>query len=150
MNAIELLKEDHNKVRKLLKQLSDTTDRAVVKRQELLDKIEQELSVHTQIEEEIFYPAFHEAGKKEHEKIFYEAHEEHRVVDDLLLPDTKETKPDSVQFSGRVKVLKEVVEHHANDEEKEMFPMAEKLFSADELQNLGQQMAERKKQLMQH
>lgn len=149
MNAIELLKDDHNKVRKLLNQLTETTDRALTKRKELLDKIEQELSIHTQIEEEIFYPAFHKAGRKKHEKLFYEAQEEHRAVGAMLLPNIMETKPDSNQFSGRAKVLKEVVEHHANDEEEEMFPMAEELFSSDELQELGQRMAERKNELLQ-
>lgn len=65
MNAIDLLKKDHETVKGLLERLSSTTERGVKTRVELLHKIEQELMVHTDIEEEIFYPAYKEAGKKE-------------------------------------------------------------------------------------
>lgn len=63
MNAIELLKHDHEVVKKLLTELSDTTERAVKKRTELLRRIELELTQHTAIEEEIFYPALPRAEK---------------------------------------------------------------------------------------
>ena len=56
-----------------------------------------------------------------------EAKEEHRTVDSLVLPDLKQTSPSSVEFAGRAKVLKELLEHHIEEEEKEMFPQAAKL-----------------------
>jgi hemerythrin-like domain-containing protein len=146
-DAIELLKADHKNVRRLLKELTDTTPRAAKKRPELLDKIEHELKVHTALEEEIFYPAFKAAGGAEHEKINYEALEEHRAVDELVLPDLKETDPATHKFSGRAKVLKELVEHHADEEEKEMFKKAKNVMSTEELKSLAEQMLVRKEEL---
>jgi hemerythrin-like domain-containing protein len=147
MNAIELLKADHVKVKQLLEQISDTTERAAKTRTELLKKIEMELRVHTALEEEVFYPALREAGGKEELKMFHEAKEEHRAVTALVLPDLLETEPGSVEFSGRIKVLKELLEHHIEEEESEMFPDVSELLGEEELTNLGQKMADRKKDL---
>jgi len=81
-DAIALLKEDHEKVRELLGELEETTSKATSRRQTLLKSIEQELKIHTKIEEEIFYPAFRDASLKEDDKkLYYEALEEHHVVD---------------------------------------------------------------------
>lgn len=147
MNALELLKEDHDKVRDLLEQLVNTSERAEKKRPDLLAKIAKEMQVHTQIEEEIFYPAFKKASGKQNDKMYYEAHEEHHAVEDLALPDLKKADPGGTQFSGRAKVLKELIEHHAKDEEEEMFPQARKTMSARELEELGEKIQARKKEL---
>ncbi|HBO9678563.1 TPA: hemerythrin domain-containing protein, partial [Pseudomonas aeruginosa] len=93
MNAIELLVHDHETVKKLLNELSETTERALKKRSELLGRLELELVLHTAIEEDIFYPAIRESGGKEELKMYYEAKEEHRTVDSLVLPDLKRTRP---------------------------------------------------------
>ena len=149
MNAIELLKNDHQKVRGLLGELAETTNRASKGRTELLEKIALELKVHTQIEEEIFYPAFREAGEKsEDEKMFFEAMEEHRAAGDLVLPDLQATDVNTDQFGGRAKVLKELIEHHAQEEEKEMFPRARELLGLEALRELGKRMQARKEELM--
>lgn len=148
-NAIELLKSDHETVKKLLSQLMETSNNAERTREKLLHKIEKELEVHTKIEEEIFYPAFRKAGKKDDEPMVYEAREEHRAVEDLVVPDLDKTDLGSQEFRGRAKVLKELVEHHIEDEETEMFPRAEELLSADQLAQLGKEMAELKASLMQ-
>lgn len=147
MNAIELLKADHEKVKQLLTEISETTERAVKKRAELLSKIKMELSIHTTIEEEDFYPAFKEAGAKDELKMYYEALEEHRAVESLVLPDLLNTEPGSVEFSGRIKVMKELLEHHIEEEEQEMFVTAAKLMSEEQLQTLGKQMEEKKNSL---
>ena len=147
-NAIELLKSDHDKVRQLLDELTNTTERATKKRMELCGQIAKELEAHTTIEEEIFYPAFKKAGGKEDVTLIHEAKEEHRAVDKLVLPDLQKTEPGSLEFSGRAKVLKELVEHHADEEEEDMFPEAKRLFSKDELADLGERMAQRKQELM--
>ncbi len=147
-NAVQLLEDDHQKIRKLLSQLTESTTRAKKKRQELLTKIEQELKVHTSLEEELFYPAFKAAGNAEHKKVYFEAIEEHRAVDDLVLPDLQKTDPASEQFSGRAKVLKEMVEHHADEEEQGMFKQARKSMSRAELQELGESMAARREELI--
>lgn len=149
MDAITLLKKDHQLVRRLLGELESTTSRAAKKRRELLDKIEVNLKAHTTIEEEIFYPAFKDAGKKsDDDKMYFEALEEHRAAGDLVLPDLLSTDVGSEKFSGRAKVLKELVEHHAGEEEKEMFPRAKKLMSKDELAALGEQLQARKDELL--
>jgi hemerythrin-like domain-containing protein len=148
-NAIDMLKEDHDHVRRLLAQLSETTARAAKTRPDLLKKIATEVQIHTRLEEEIFYPAFREAGGSDHEKMFFEAKEEHRAVDDLVMPDLQKTDPASETFSGRAKVLKELIEHHAEEEEQEMFPEARKSLSGEQLVELGERMAERKKELKQ-
>jgi hemerythrin superfamily protein len=148
MDAIKLLKADHKAVRDLLSELADTTPRATKKRAELLGKIRVQLKAHTTIEEEIFYPAFHASGNKsEDAKMFFEALEEHRAAGDLVLPDLLATDVSSEKFSGRAKVLKELVTHHADEEEKEMFPRAKELFDKKQLDDLGEKMAARKEQL---
>ncbi|AZV26866.1 hemerythrin [Pseudomonas syringae] len=140
MNAIELLKTDHEKVKGILNQLSESTDRALKKRAELLDKLELEITIHTQLEEQILYPAFKEAGGKEQDEMYYEAKEEHRTVDSLVLPDLKSTDPSTPEFAGRVKVVKELLEHHIEEEETEMFPQAKKLLGNAKLEELGKEM----------
>ena len=140
MNAIDLLKADHEKVKSILSQLSESTDRAVKKRTELLEKLELEVSIHTQLEEEILYPAYKAAGGKAEAEMYYEAKEEHRTVDSLILPDLKGTDPTSPEFAGRVKVIKELLEHHIEEEETDMFPHAKKILGKAKLDELGDQM----------
>lgn len=149
MDAITLLKTDHDTVEALLTELAESTPRGVKKRTELLSKIRVELKAHTTIEEEIFYPAFKKHGdKSDDDKMYFEALEEHRVAGDLVLPDLLATEVASEKFSGRAKVLKELVQHHANEEEKDMFPRAKKLMTKEELSKLGEQMTTRKAELI--
>ncbi|MEO8746128.1 MAG: hemerythrin domain-containing protein [Rhodanobacter sp.] len=148
MDAITLLKKDHDAVEALLSDLAESTPRALKKREQLLEKIRVELEAHTTIEEEIFYPAFKDRGDKSDDAaMYFEALEEHRAAGDLVLPDLLSTAVDSEKFSGRAKVLKELVKHHADEEEKDMFPRVKKLFTKSELAELGEQMAARKAEL---
>jgi iron-sulfur cluster repair protein YtfE (RIC family) len=142
VDAISLLKQDHQKVRQLLKRLvSNGTE-------DLLEEIEDALRVHTQIEEEIFYPAFKEAVESQKdEHLYYEALEEHHIVD-LVIPEIKASTEGSEQFDAKAKVLKDIVEHHAEEEEKEMFPKARKAIGAARLRELGEELQDRKQQLM--
>jgi hemerythrin superfamily protein len=146
-DAVALLKADHDKVRELLDELEQTADKDGASATELMETIQQELKVHTQIEEEIFYPAFRDAAsKKEDSKLYYEAVEEHHVVD-MVLPEIDTSASGSPEFAAKAKVLKDLVEHHAEEEEKEMFPKAKKLLDKDELVSLGERMAQRKSEL---
>jgi hemerythrin-like domain-containing protein len=143
-DAIALLKQDHKTMRGLLSQLEDAEGR---ERLSTLKTIEHELKVHTKIEEDIFYPAFREAAEKEDDtELYFEALEEHHVVD-LVLPEIKETDPDTDEFPAKAKVLKDLVEHHAEEEETEMFPRAKKLMGRAQLMELGQQLADAKASL---
>jgi hemerythrin superfamily protein len=146
-DAIALLKEDHKKVKGLLGDLEKSSMRGGPRAQKLVAQIDKELTIHTTIEEEIFYPAFRDAVRsKDDKKMYYEAKEEHHVVK-LVLPEVKEGGMAIEEFAAKCKVLKELVEHHAGEEEKEMFPEARKVLSRAELQDLGDRMAARKKQL---
>jgi len=145
-DAIALLKQDHKNVRALLKKLESAEEGD--ERLELFSQIENELKVHTQIEEEIFYPAFHHSAEGEKdEHLYYEALEEHHVVD-MVLPEIRQTDENSDEFAAKAKVLKDLVEHHAEEEEGEMFPKARKLMDSRELKELGQQLEARKMELM--
>ena len=105
--------------------------------------------MHAAIEEEIFYPAYKQVvGEGDKEALYFEALEEHRAVSDLVLPDLMSTDPETDRFSGRAKVLKELIEHHAREEENEMFPVAERLLGGELLDQLGQAMSLRKAELM--
>jgi hemerythrin superfamily protein len=147
-DAISLLKADHKKVKGLLDELEQTTERAVKKREKLLAQIETELRVHTDIEETIFYPAFRDAvQKKEDREMYFEALEEHHVVK-MVIPEMKETDAGSEQFGAKAKVLKELVTHHAKEEEKEMFPEAKNVLDKDQLLALGEKMEARKAALL--
>jgi hemerythrin superfamily protein len=143
-DAIALLKQDHAKVRELLGQFENATG---ARRQKLLGQIATELKVHTTIEEEIFYPAYREAArKKEDKKLFFEAVQEHHVVD-MVMPEMNDgASPE--ELKAKAKVLKDLVEHHAEEEEKEMFPRARKTMDKEELKSLGEMMARRKEDLM--
>jgi hemerythrin-like domain-containing protein len=144
LDAIALLKQDHEEVLSLLDSLEEATG---ARRQKLLGQIEQELKVHTTIEEEIFYPAFQAAArKKEDQKMFYEAVHEHHVVDQFL-PEVR-NGANNEELKAKAKVLKELVEHHAEEEEDEMFPRARKVLGREELRELGRRMQERKNALM--
>lgn len=148
VNAISLLKADHKKVKGLLEELESTTERGAAKRKKLLTQIETELKVHTTIEETIFYPAFRDAvRKKEDREMYFEALEEHHLVK-LVLPEIASTDPSSEPFGAKAKVLKELVTHHAKEEEREMFPEAKKVLSEEELEQLGERMKARKDELL--
>ncbi|MFJ2690597.1 hemerythrin domain-containing protein [Pseudomonas sp. NPDC087336] len=140
MNAIDLLKADHERVKGILSQLSESTERGLKKRADLLAKLEMEISIHTRLEEDVLYPAYKEAGGKEQDVMYYEAKEEHRTVDSLVLPDLKVTDPSTPEFAGRVKVVKELLEHHIEEEETTMFPQAKKLLGKAALDELGEKM----------
>ena len=149
MNAIELLKQDHETVRRLFAELRSTPKQSADRRAQLLEQLAREIQVHSALEEEIFYPAFKQVvGEGDKEALYFEALEEHRAVGDLVLPDLLATDPGTDRFSGRAKVLKEMIEHHVREEESEMFPAAEQMLGAERLQQLGQSMSARKAELM--
>lgn len=143
VDAIALLKQDHEKVLGLLESLEKATG---ARRAKLLGQITKELEVHTTIEEEIFYPAYREAArKKDDQTMYYEAVQEHRVVESYL-PAAAEGQNDE-DLKAKAKVLKELIEHHAEEEEKDMFPRARKTMEREELRELGARMEARKREL---
>jgi hemerythrin-like domain-containing protein len=118
MNAISLLEEDHRKMKKLLSELESTTERGVKTREELFATVKEELTVHETIEEEIFYPALKEHPKTK--EITLEAYEEHHVVD-MVMAEIEGVPYDDERLVANIKVMKENIEKHIEEEEKEMF-----------------------------
>lgn len=139
MNAIELLKQDHDKVDRLFQKVKATEEE---KHKELFEQIKQELEVHTHIEETIFYPKIKE--EKELEDIVLEGIEEHHQVK-MFLRELSNLAGDSEKFEPKLTVLIEDVAHHVMEEEGEMFPKIEKIFDAATLEDLGKKMEEEKK-----
>jgi hypothetical protein len=142
MNALTLLKDDHDRVKKMLADGEETTERAEVGRKELFAKLKEEMLIHERIEEEIFYPAL-----KQHPKakdIVLEGFEEHHVVDEIM-GELEATDVTDDTWGAKFKVMKENIEHHIEEEEGEMFDKARSVFSADELETLGERMLELKK-----
>ena len=150
MDALTLLEQDHQKVKKIMGELEKTTERGVKTREELFDKLVQELTVHEKIEEQIFYPAVKErATSKKLAELVAESYEEHHFVD-LVKAEIEQTPFDSEEWGAKFKVMMENIEHHAFEEEEgKMFPKVRRAFSKDELEDLGTQIAELKEQLMQ-
>lgn len=143
-NAITMLKADHATIKRLLRELNETSERATKQRESLVQQIEQLVKMHSQIEEEVFYPAFKAKTRNtDAEDMFYEAAEEHHVVD-MVLPALKAANPKSHEFSAKAKVLRELIEHHIREEEREMFAHARQVFSEDQLRELGDLMQSRK------
>jgi iron-sulfur cluster repair protein YtfE (RIC family) len=141
VNAIDLLEEDHRKVKKMLADGERTTERAEVTRSDLYATLRREMETHERIEEEIFYPAL-----KQHPKardIVLEGFEEHHVVDEIM-GELGATDVTDETWAAKFKVMKESIEHHIEEEEGEMFPKARQAFDKDELEALGGRMLELK------
>ncbi len=144
MDALQMLKEDHDKVKKLLSELDATTERGVKTRSDLFTKVKQELEVHEAIEEEIFYPALKEHPKAK--ELVLEAYEEHNVVD-MVMQEIEGVPYEDETWGAKLTVMKENVEHHIEEEESEMFKQAKQVFSKEELDQLGDRMQARKQSL---
>jgi hemerythrin superfamily protein len=142
MNAMEMLKRQHRQVEKLFKQLDgeDSTDA----RRRTFEQIADALAIHATIEERHFYPAVKE---QQTEDILLESVEEHleikRAIADLLAMDAGEEN-----FDAKVKVLQEDVDHHVEEEEKQLFPKVEKLFDEETLSEIAEAMQETQDELI--
>lgn len=142
MNAIELLKQDHDKVDKLFQKVKGEQG----DKRELFEQIRAELEVHTQIEEQVFYPYLMENGDEELQKITKEGLQEHHQAK-ILLRETENLSEDSDTLDPKLQVLMEDITHHVQEEEGEMFPMVLEQFDGETLNELGQELQEMKEQL---
>ena len=137
MNAVELLKADHDIVRKLFQDVKESDES---KHPAIFKKIKAELDVHAHIEETIFYPKLQADGDKELVDIVLEGIEEHRQMK-MFLRQLADLKDGSEQFEPKLKVLMEDTDHHVKEEEDEMFPMVKEQFDSSVLNQLGDKMA---------
>jgi hemerythrin superfamily protein len=143
-DPIVLLKTDHRRFEKLLKDGENTTERAVKGRGELLDALTRELTVHEAIEEQILYPALRPHADAH--DIVLESIEEHHVAD-TIIKELHEVRKDAEKWGAKFKVLKESVTHHISEEENKMFPIARGALAAEELLALGARMRALKAEL---
>jgi hypothetical protein len=135
INALELLRSQHEEVEDLIEQIEDSED--ADEKAQLFIQLADNLAAHSMIEEKLFYPSV--MVEQTHEMLV-ESTEEHLAVK-RLLADMMELDPDDEHFSAKLKVLKENVRHHAHDEEEDkLFPKVERMFSRDELAALGNEM----------
>ena len=134
MEATKLLKKQHEEVKDLFEQFEAAEKDS--EKQELFDRIADDFAAHGEIEEKIFYPAVYVGQLKDK---LQEAVEEHlvakRVAADLL-----QMEPSDEQFDAKMKVLTELIEHHVEEEEGELFPLVHQSFAREELDALGEQM----------
>jgi hemerythrin superfamily protein len=147
MDATKLLERDHEEVEGLFKKFEEAGENATKTKQDLADKIIEELTIHTEIEEEIFYPAV-KSGVGEAEDEVLEAVEEHHVAE-TLIEEIKGLTSEDEEFDAKVTVLIESVRHHKDEEENEMFPKVRKAFSSEELEQLGQRLEQAKQEKQQ-
>ncbi|HEY2990598.1 MAG TPA: hemerythrin domain-containing protein [Candidatus Binatia bacterium] len=138
-DAVQLLRQDHQKVQELFKQFEESEDRQTKK--QIAATALNELKVHAALEEELFYPAVRQEIDEE-EKVD-EAEEEHHVAK-LLISELEKMTPSDDHFDAKFKVLAESVKHHIEEEESEVIPEIESEIDGAEL---GERMAERKEEL---
>lgn len=141
-DAVSDLIADHRKVQDLFKQYEEAKDNPA-KKQKIFQQIDMELKVHTTIEEEVFYPASREFV--DDEETVNEAVVEHASAKDLMAQ-LEGMDPTDPYYDAKVTVLKEMIEHHVEEEETEYFPECRK--SAMDLKAIGEQMQARKAELM--
>ena len=146
MNATELLKQDHRAVAELFSAHDAAGEKAFVEKREIADRILSALDVHTQIEEEIFYPAARDGATGETEALLSEAYEEHQVAK-RLMAELRSSSPTDEHWDAKMKVLKETIEHHVGEEENELFPKVRETLGAAYLQEVGERMEARKREL---
>ena len=142
MNAVDLLIQDHQVVRGLFQKFQSAQEAEDEGQMtELATQIFEELEVHTTIEEEIFYPAVRD-GVEDADETVEESEQEHHVVD-VLMNEMRELQAGADEWVAKMTVLIENVEHHAEEEEEEMFPDAREQLGEERLDSLGEEMEAR-------
>ncbi|HXL40182.1 MAG TPA: hemerythrin domain-containing protein [Myxococcales bacterium] len=151
MDAIAVLKRDHEEVERLFRQFEKLTERAHRSKQKIVMKIIRELAIHAAVEEMLFYPAVRTAALKASVRALKEAAdtvleslEEHHVVK-WTLSELEKMKPEDERYDAKVQVLMESVRHHVEEEEEDLFPKAKRLLGDDLLFELGDRIEKAKK-----
>ncbi|MBV9170136.1 MAG: hemerythrin domain-containing protein [Chloroflexi bacterium] len=140
MDVLTLLKNDHDEVKRLFKQIEDAEG---AKARELWQQISSRLSLHEELEETLFYPPLRqeEAAKD----LILESYQEHHVMD-VLMKEISGLKPSDEAWQPKIKVLQENTEHHIEEEEGELFPKVRKIWKTDKREEVGRQMQKMKEQ----
>ena len=135
MDALQILEQDHRKVKILFREAKDAKEYA--QKKQIFDKIDTELKIHTYIEETVFYPAIE--TRDEFKEMVAEALQEHQEAK-TLIDELEDLNAEEDEFNSTLDELIEAVEHHVEEEEGEMFPKIRELFDQGQLDQLGQEM----------
>lgn len=141
-DAITILKQDHKEVEQLFRKFENAGERAFKTKRSLMDRIVRELSVHAAIEELIFYPMARET--LEDDDPVLEALEEHHVMK-WTLSELERMAPDHERFDAKATVLFEMVRHHVDEEESELFPALRDKLGRNRLAEIGEQLIQARK-----
>jgi hemerythrin-like domain-containing protein len=129
----QLLENDHNEVKNILEKLQETSDGAVKTREKLFLQLKKEILPHMKAEEKAFYPSLKE--EKESRLQSLEAIEEHHVAE-LVLNELEQLPKNEENWSAKLKVFKELVEHHIEEEEEEIFSLAEEVLDEERVDQI--------------
>lgn len=143
MDIFQMLKKDHQTAKGLFEKLEATGSRATKSREKLFSQLKDDLEAHSHGEEAVFYPALRENA--EMVDLLHEATEEHEAVENLL-EELEELGPESDEWSSKLAELKKNVLHHVKEEEGEIFKKAKAILAKEEIQRLGKEFQEAKKQ----
>lgn len=146
-NAIELIKNDHQEVKKLFQDFERAGKDDYIEKQAFAEKITRELSMHADIEEELLYPFLEKISDDEMGETLVEAREEHHVARSLI-DELKMLTPDAEEFDAKMKVLRDNVLHHIEGEEKELLPYLQDNAEEIELTELGERLKTAKEELL--
>lgn len=135
LKIIKLIETDHETVRDLMKKILESSSGAIKTREQNFTKFKKEVLEHLHAEENVFYPYL--LQKTEDKEIIYEAFEEHRVVR-LALPDLDSTDIDDERWKPKFKVVSEVISHHLEEEEDQVFDEAEEIIDDESDSQLAQ------------
>ena len=141
MTILDTLKSEHETLRSLFARINATTDDQKDLREDLLKQVEEALIPHSRWEETVFYPAFNKRATHDQQLLYATSMQEHRVIEKTVLPDIHASGYGTRQFAGSTKVLTELVGHHAEEEENQLFPVIKQLFNATELAEMDHQYA---------
>jgi hemerythrin-like domain-containing protein len=140
----QILEHDHNEVKDLLEKLQDTSDGAVKTREKLFLQLKKEILPHMKAEEKAFYPSLKD--EKESRRQTLEAIEEHHVTE-LVLNELEKLPKDEENWVAKLSVFKELVEHHIEEEEEEIFSMAEEVLDEDKINEIMQSFQKEKEKI---
>jgi len=142
MDIFQILKKEHEQVKNLMNQAQSKKEGRTG---DLMNQIHKELMIHMQGEEKLFYPTLEEDDSSREKAL--EAYEEHHVAKGVLKELQKMPQSDE-RWMAKLAVLKEIVEHHVQEEEKELFKMARGVFDKEEVKEIGKKYLEEKERMM--
>ncbi|HEV2523763.1 MAG TPA: hemerythrin domain-containing protein [Gammaproteobacteria bacterium] len=145
MNAIDILMEDHNEVKKVLLSITESKNTATRSRKTLIEKLSTLIKIHTKLEEKLLYPL--SLKDRALEKLTREAYEEHNAVD-MLLKKALKVEVNDQSWLAKCTVIRENLEHHIKEEEQKLFPALKKILSKQDLEEIGDKMLILKKGLI--